>query len=254
MTWFVAIAIAVAMWWLTTVVALYRIGLPASTYSRTYGLATIVLLVGVVAVAFSLRLPTVLGAYLGFTGALLIWSWHELSYYLGFITGPAPRACPPNRSTVERFVHGVRASLHHELAIIATALLLFVMAWRAPNLIAFHTFCVLWLMRWSAKLNIFFGARNVHMEFLPSHLQYLATYMSSRSMNALFPFVMAAAVFVIYQLIRTAQDGSAYLVTTHALLATLLFLAILEHVLLMVKVPDGILWRLGTGSREANST
>ena len=61
-------------------------------------------------------------AYLAFVGALALWAWHEMSYFLAVVTGPRPRACPEGASASERFVLGVKASLWHELAIVATAL------------------------------------------------------------------------------------------------------------------------------------
>lgn len=251
----VPIGVAVFAWWLTTVVALYRIGLPSSSYRQTFLMGSLLAGVGIFMTVATLSDTSVTAAYLGFGGALALWGWHELSYYLGYVTGPEPVACPPGCSMRERFVRGVRASLYHELAIVLTVILLFAVCWRADNPMALNTFCVLWLMRWSAKLNIFLGARNVHMEFLPRHLQYLSTYMTKRSMNVLFPVSMLLAGWVLSVLVSRAltPTASSYEVTSSVLLATLLGLAMLEHVLLMLKIPDAVLWRLGTSSRGAGS-
>ena len=251
----VPIGVAVLAWWLTTVVALYRIGMRASSYRQTFVGASLLAVAGMLVIVVTLPNATVMSAYLGFAGALALWGWHELSYYLGYVTGPDPVACPPDCSTRERFVRGVRASLYHELAILLTVVLLFAVCWRAENTVALNTFCILWIMRWSAKLNIFLGARNVHMEFLPPHLQYLSTFMTQRSMNALFPVSMLLAGWVLILLVGNAVEpsASAFTVTGNLVLATLLALAMLEHLLLMVKIPDAVLWRLGTSSREAGS-
>ncbi|MEM9056676.1 MAG: putative photosynthetic complex assembly protein PuhE [Pseudomonadota bacterium] len=240
------------LWWFSTVVALYLIGLPTTTYRATFLCATGLGVVGVFAVVMSSTTTSALSAFVAFAGALAIWSWHELSYYLGFVSGPEPRPCPPDCTRPERFLRGVRASLHHELAIVATAAILLVASWQAPNQVGLWTFCILWLMRWSAKLNIFLGVRNVHMDFLPSHLQYLSTFMTNRPMNVLFPFSLLVAGAVAGWLIGEvrAADASAFAVTAGVAMATLLVLAIFEHLLLVMKLPDGVLWRLGTASRR----
>jgi len=255
MAFFLPIAIAVALWWLSTVIALYRIGLPSSSYRKTFMLVSVIGAIGIVLFIASAATQTVFAAYASFAAALGIWSWHEVSYYLGFVSGPVPEACPPGVSRAQRFVRGVRASLHHELAIILTAVILMVLTFGAPNQVGLWTFCILWLMRWSAKLNIFLGVRNVHMEFLPQHLRYLATFMARRKMNPLFPLSLLLAGVVLARVIGNGltPEATPFELTSSMLLATLLALAVLEHVLLMLKVPDAVLWRLGTASRRAGS-
>jgi putative photosynthetic complex assembly protein 2 len=44
---------------------------------------------------------------------------------------------------------------------------------RQPNQVGTGTFAVLWVMRISAKLNLFLGVRNLSEELLPPHLAYL---------------------------------------------------------------------------------
>lgn len=255
MIYAVPVVVAIVLWWLTTVAALYRIGLPRSTYRYTLAGASVLALIGLAVVVYSLSETSVMSAYLAFAGALAIWSWHELSYYLGYVSGPSPVTCPEGCSTWERFVFGVKASLYHELAIVLTAVALWALSWQAANTIALSTFCILWVMRWSAKMNIFLGARNVHMEFLPHHLQYLASFMTERRMNLLFPFSVVATLGVLWLIVSSAlaPTASSFVLTGNLLLAVLLVLALLEHIALMLKIPDAVLWRLGTASRRAGS-
>lgn len=188
-----------------------------------------------------------------FTGALLIWAFHETSYLLGFITGPRPQACPDGASVRKRFLFGVQASLYHELAIIATALLIALISWQSPHQTGLLTFVIFWLMRWSVKINIFLGVRNLHHEFWPNHLQYLQSYARTRVMNVWFPWACIAAAVVAYALfvVATGHDTQVAQRTSAMLLLTILSLAALEHVLLMLPVPDAVLWRVGTRSRES---
>ena len=41
---------------------------------------------------------------------------------------------------------------------------------------ALWAFTVLWLMRWSSKLNLVLGVRNYNRSWLPSHLAYVDSY------------------------------------------------------------------------------
>ena len=65
-----------------------------------------------------------------------------------------------------------RTSLYHELAIIGSAIAIVALTWHQPNQIGMWTFMVLWWMHQSAKLNVFFGVRNLNEEFLPEHLTF----------------------------------------------------------------------------------
>ncbi len=252
MTVLAAIAVVVALWWLATVLALYRTGLPRGTYPATFVAATVLAGIGLVLIAVTRELTTVAAAYAAFAGALALWSWHELSYLLGYVSGPRAAGCPADATAARRFWYGVKASLYHECAIVLTALALWLATAGSANRVAFWTFCVFWLMRWSVKLNIFLGVRNLRLDYLPAHLQYLSSYVSRRDMNPWFPVAMIAAAFGIAALIASAlHDGaSAFDATRQTMFATLLLLAALEHVLLMIDVSDDVLWRLATTLRS----
>lgn len=246
----IPIVVAVALWWGATVAMLYRTGLPEASFPRTLTIATVLAFAGLVVIARTTGMATVPGAYAAFAGALMVWAWHEISYFLGFVTGPRPEPCPSHCTLWQRFVLGVQASLYHELAVIATGGLLLILTWGAANRVALWTYCILWAMRWSAKLNIFLGVRNLHMDFLPQRLQYLSSYVSRKDMNPLFPVSMiGAAIFVGICITHASSATSVFVVTGAVLCATLLALAMLEHLFLMFDVPDRMLWRLGLGDR-----
>ena len=86
--------------------------------------------------------------------------------------------------------------LHHELALLLLGALLVALTWHAPNHGALVTFTILWVMRQSAKLNVFLGVRNLNESFLPVHLEYLQSYFRRRAMNLLFPFSVIAGTAV----------------------------------------------------------
>ncbi len=249
------IAAVILAWWLSTVVILYRAGLPERTSGRTLAGATVVMLLGVIALLVSRDDTSTSGAYLAFLAALAIWGWHEVSYLFGFVSGPRPAACPPDTHGWRRFVLGVKTCIYHELAVVATAVTIGWLTWGAANRIALWTFVILWLMRWSAKLNIFLGVRNLHDDFWPKRLQYLKSFVRERAMNELFPVSIIVATAGIAALSVAAVDAGDNVPqrTGATLLATLLALATIEHWLLVLRVPDEKLWLPGLRSRRGVS-
>ena len=181
------VSFAVAIWWLSTVVLIYRTGMPRASYPATLGAATIVALAGIWAIVASRSAVTDAAMYAGFAGAIAVWGWHEVTYLFGFVSGPRPAACPPSCTGWRRFAFGLRACAYHEFLVVATAGVLTLLTWGHPNRISLCAFVILWLMRWSAKLNIFLGVRNLHSEYWPEHLAYLKSFTRQRAMNPLFP-------------------------------------------------------------------
>jgi putative photosynthetic complex assembly protein 2 len=181
----------------------------------------------------------------GFASALAVWGWHELTFLLGMVTGPRKTDCPPEARGWTRFACATLVVIHHEVALAATVLALAALTWGAPNQVGTQTFLVLWVMRLSAKLNVFLGVRNLTEQFVPEHLRYLRTYFRRARMNPLMPLSILAASFVVYRLAAAAcsPDALAFEAVGHALVATILALAVLEHAFLALPLPDAVLWR-----------
>jgi putative photosynthetic complex assembly protein 2 len=127
-------------------------------------------------IAYWQQTSEVLAVYGSFMMAIVMWGALELSYFKGWLTGPNKAPCPPKLSHWQRFKAGVRTSLHHEIAVIFSASALIGIALISSQVIGTATFILLWLMRWSAKLNLFFGVRNFNCEMLPHPMRYLETY------------------------------------------------------------------------------
>ena len=247
-----AFGYAVLIWWASTVLVLYLDGLPVRTYRWSLIISSLLSLLAWFAVVATRDSVGAASAYCAFTSAILIWFWLELSYFTGWITGPRKTACPPGCVGPRRFVLAVQASLYHELLVILFGAALFVVTREAANQVAFWSYLVLWLMRWSAKLNLFFGVRNLNADWLPEHLQFLTSYMRQRTMNALFPvsIVLATTVFgsLATRLVSLPPDAAA--ASGLALVAALLLLAIIEHWLLILPLPTGALWSWGMRSHD----
>ncbi|MEM9171615.1 MAG: putative photosynthetic complex assembly protein PuhE [Pseudomonadota bacterium] len=245
MAWFWPVPVAVGLWWLSTLTLLWRLRLPAKTYPNTLRAVSAILALGIICISISSDRADAMGALLAFIGALAIWSWHEASYFFGIISGPRPRACPPNATAWQRFRYGVKASLYHELLIVLTAIALFALLRNTENQIAAQAFVVLWLMRWSTKLNIFVGVNNLHSKFWPDHLRYLESYVGA-AVNRVFPLSLMLAAALAFWLLQPVLSSqySQFDIVSASLLLTLLALAIVEHVFLLVRVPDDALWSL----------
>ena len=117
------------------------------------------------------------------------------------------------------------------------------LTWNTVNQVALGTFTLLWVMRLSAKLNLFLGVRNLGEQFLPAHLTYLPSYFRRRAMNALLPvvFVAASAVAVAMVLEAPLLQGGAR--AANLLLASMLVLALAEHLLMVLPWQGTALWR-----------
>lgn len=240
-----AVGYVLFTWWFSTGVILYMHKQSPQAHPN-YGLF-LTLLSGLAfgGLSWSAYQSTTLGAYVAFTSAVVVWGWHELTFLFGWLTGPHRSACPQDVGEWERFKLATQVVIHHELALLATALLVLGLTWGGANQVGSWTYIVLWLMRISAKLNIFLGVRNLTLEFLPGKLSYMTSYFRVRRINPLMPFSLAASGGVLALLVQsrwTAVEG----VSGHpgsTMVTTLLALAAVEHILLVLPVPDAWLWR-----------
>ena len=197
------------------------------------------------------------GVYSAFTAAILLWGAQEIGFLTGFVTGPRPLPCPPGLPLPRRAAYAVAAILYHELALMVSGLALMTATWGEPNQVGGATFLILWLMRLSAKLNLFLGVPVLNDEVMPDRLVFLRSYFRRGPLNGFFPVTMSLAtgaagtLGAFAALARNEADQAGLY-----LLATLLGLAVLEHAFMAVRLPVGLLWRwstrqAGVAAREA---
>lgn len=239
------VVIAAFLWWFSTGLVLLLDGLPRTTYRWSLAASSGLALIGLAAIAATARDISVVGAYVAFVGALLVWGWQELTFLTGAVTGPRRQGSSARRGSRQHFAHAVAAILWHELAIAAAGLLIAAMVWHGSNPVALWTYLVLWTMRTSAKLNLFLGVRNANADLLPPHLSYLQTYFQRRSLNALFPLSVAAGTVVACLLVQRAlaPEASAGQVAGVMLVAALMALAVIEHWLMVLPININALWQ-----------
>ncbi|MES2974275.1 MAG: putative photosynthetic complex assembly protein PuhE [Pseudomonadota bacterium] len=239
------------IWWFSTGVILYLVGMPRWTFKWTMVGATFFLLLSILGLYVTGKDTRVTGAYLAFTCALMVWAWQEVAFLLGYVTGARRQACPPEATGWRRTGFALQAILHHELALVVLGGAVIAATWDAPNQTGLWTFSVLWVMRLSAKLNVFLGVRNLSESFLPAHLKYIHTYFRRKAMNPLFPLSVIFGSAVAWMLWgnATADGIMAFEATSLAFAATLLSLAVLEHWFMVLPLPSEALWSWGMRSR-----
>jgi putative photosynthetic complex assembly protein 2 len=233
---------ALLMWWLGTGVVLVLCTRPSRTFGWSLLGASFILLAALYGLFQSARTGSAAGHYLSFLSAVGIWGWLEMAFLMGYVTGPRRTACPSDAAGWRRFRLALETLLYHELAIVAAAGLVLALTWGAPNQTGSLAFLILMVMRISAKLNIFLGVPNLTDEFLPERLNYLKTYFRKRSFNLLFPVSILGSTAIAVALAGRALGAEGPEAVGSALLFTLISLAILEHLFMMLPLPDSALW------------
>ncbi len=250
-----AILFTVFAWWFTTGAIIYLDGLPQRTFPMSMLVATLGLAFALHQLALGGADVSVAGAYWAFSLALLAWGWNEMGFLMGLITGPRTTACPPEATGVVRLGYAIQVVLYHEAAIAATAVAIWAVTYGAPNQMGMATFALLWVMRLSAKINVYLGVPNITEEFLPAHLKYLKSYFRQRPMNGMFPVsIMGTTLLAAYfGQLASASAATPFEVTGAVLLATLTALALVEHWFMVLPIPSEALWKWGLTSHVANT-
>ena len=240
-----AVVLVLAAWWASTGVLLWLVWRGPATFRRSVAACSLLAVGGLVGLHASSRTASIPGAYLGFASSLLVWAWHELVFLLGAMTGPRKISCPSNATGFRRFWLATSVVIHHEIALAVTAALVVGLTFGQPNQAGTWTFLVLWVMRLSAKFNVFLGVPNLNEHFVPPHLRYISSYFRRARLNPLMPFSLVAGGLFVAILIAPSFSPTAtpFLIVSHTLVATMLGLAVLEHLFLAIPVPDAVLWR-----------
>jgi putative photosynthetic complex assembly protein 2 len=240
-----AILYTLFLWWVSTGAILWLVRRPRWTFPWTFGAATVVA-AGCIWGLFALRGDTSpAGAYFAFTAALGIWGWHEMSFLMGYVLGPRTTGCPPGSRGWRRFRLAALTLIYHEAALAVTAAGLLALSWGEPNPIGAWTFLVLFAMRLSAKLNLFFGVPNLSQEYFPAQLQHLKSYAPTRGASALMPvsILLSAALAAVLLQAALGEDATALEIAGLGLLFALTVLALIEHLFMIVPLADTALWR-----------
>ena len=240
------------LWWFSTGLILYLNGLPRWTYKWTLTGTTFFLALALVGHYATRDDTRITGAYLGFTFALLVWAWQEVAFLLGVATGSRRQPCPADARGWRRVGLAIQTVWHHELVLLVLGAAVWLLTAEGENPTGWWTFCVLYVMRQSAKLNLFLGVRNLSESFLPPHLVYLHSYFRRRAMNGLMPWslLLGGAVAAWGWWLSGQATLSPFEVSAVVFAASLLSLALLEHAFMVLPLPSEALWSWGLRSRD----
>ena len=247
---------ALLMWFIGTAAIVWLDSLPRRTFRTSLTLAGILAIGATVLVRAYGADTTQTGAYVGFGAAIVIWGWHEMSFLMGHVAGPNRAPCPPGAIGWARFKAATATVIHHELAIAATAITLVAITWGQPNQAAPLTFLLLFVLRLSAKFNLYLGVPNLSDEVFPEHLAYLKSYFRKRRMNALFPvsIVVGSGLAIWAWSVSGAAPAGSGAAASAMLIAGLAVLGVVEHLFLILPLRDAKMFRWASNDkRTANA-
>ena len=244
----IAALFALFVWWFSTGVILWvvktadRSGKDAHFLSSIFGLPF--LAAGIYGFWQSMGSDSVAAVYAAFLSALAIWGWIELAFLSGVVTGPNNAPCPPGTPEWERFLRAWGTIAFHEVLLVLCVAALILIAQGAVNQFAVWTFVLLYVARVSAKLNLFLGVPKINVEFLPGPLSHLPSHFRQSRHSWIFPVSVTALSFAVAcWLERLYSAETAGAAVGFALLAAMTALALLEHWLMVLPLPDEKLWR-----------
>jgi len=182
--------------------------------------------------------------YGAFLAALAIWGWVEVAFLTGAITGPNLHDCPENLPEWERFIRAWGTIAYHEMLLTALFVTMWLYGQGADNGFGLWTFTILYFARISAKLNLYFGVPRINTEFLPRALGHLASHFRISRLNWVFPIsVTGLSLAAACWLERLHAAATPAETAGFALLAAITALALVEHWLMVLPLPDAKLWR-----------
>ena len=244
----IAALLALFLWWFATgaILVVVRLAEKRGTAARRNCvlLALPVLISGVWLYATTLGQTGTGAAYGAFLAAIVIWGWIELSFLTGTVTGPNTRPCPAHVMGWERFIRAWGTVAYHEMLLTGVMIMLWLYAHEAVNTVGLWTFTVLYFARISAKLNLYFGVPKINTEFLPTQLAHLASHFRVAPVGWFFPLSVSVLSFAVAcWLERLWSAPTPETAVGFALLAAITALALLEHWLMVLPLPDAKLWR-----------
>ena len=233
-----------SLWWGSTGVILKLVRLPRGSFPVSMLGMTVVLYAGMQGLWNTRDDVSVGGAFVAFASGMGVWAWVETSFLLGYVTGPRRQPCETGCKGPNHFWHSVAAILWHEVTIAVGMILVGLLTRGGANDVGWATFMLLWIMRLSAKLNLFLGVPNRGEQFLPPHLQYLKSFFGAQRINFLFPVAVTAITALAGWLIaQLAANPNEFQASGYTLLLTLVLLALVEHWFMVLPWDSERLWQ-----------
>jgi hypothetical protein len=134
--------------------------------------------------------------------------------------------------------------------LVACGSVVVILTWNGANQIALWTFAALWVLRQSAKINLFLGVPVTNDELMPDGVRFLKTYFVRKPVGVFFPvsvtLATAALVIMIQRIVEVAV--TPFEVAGLTLVSTLFALGVVEHWFMLLPLPALTLWGWGMRS------
>lgn len=174
------------------------------------------------------------GALRSFAGGASLWLWCAITFYGGWIVGPAPDAPAPS-APLARALAALHATAYADAASVALLAAALLAVRGHPNRTGPHALLLLWGAHHLARLNVFAGVASPGVELLPPYLRHLAIYFGPPANSPLLlPSVVALAALAVALARRGRRSTTSGGRHAARMLAILAALAALEHLLLGV--------------------
>lgn len=238
---------AAFVWWFSTGAVLLLVGRAGRRYGLRLITATGLLVGSLFGLAFSANDTGVGGAYAAFTCTILLWGAQEIAFLAGWVTGPRPEPCPAGVRGWKRLGPALRAILYHEVALLACGGAILALTWGGANQVGLWTFAALWVLRQSAKINLFVGVPVTNDDLMPDAVKFLKTFFVRKPVGAFFSVSVTLATAVLVIMIQRIVEVAAtpFEMTGLSLVATLFALGVVEHWFMLFPLPAITLWSWG---------
>jgi putative photosynthetic complex assembly protein 2 len=241
---------AAFIWWFSTGAVLLLVG-RSGRFDILRAVSAMVLLLGsLLGLALTANDASVGAAYAAFSCTILLWGAQEIAFLAGWLTGPRAEACPFRARGWTRLGFALQAILYHELTLLACGAAIVALTWNGPNQVGLWTFAALWVLRQSAKINLFLGVPVTNDELMPEAVQFLKTYFVRRRVGAFFPVSVTLATAVLVIMIQRIAEVAVtpFEMVSLTLVSTLFALGVVEHWFMLMPLPAITLWGWGMGS------
>jgi putative photosynthetic complex assembly protein 2 len=241
---------AAFVWWFSTGAVLLLVGRSGRfDFMRVVSAAALVVL-SFLGLALTANDTSVNGAYAAFTCTILLWGAQEIAFLAGWVTGPRPQHCPSGIHGWRRLGFALQAILYHELTLLMCGAAILALTWSGSNQVGLWTFAALWVLRQSAKINLFLGVPVTNDELMPEAVQFLKTYFARKPVGAFFPISVTLATAILVIMIQRVVEVAVtpFDVVGLTLVSTLFALGVVEHWFMLLPLPAITLWGWGIRS------
>ncbi|MBR0993111.1 DUF3623 domain-containing protein [Bradyrhizobium japonicum] len=190
------------------------------------------------------------GAYTAFTCTILLWGAQEIAFLAGWLTGPRPEPCPVSAVGRARLGFALQAILYHEFALLSCGVAIVALTWNGANQVGLWTFASLWLLRQTAKINLFLGVPVTNDELMPDAVKFLKTFFAKKPVSVFFPLSVTVATAVLVIMIQRIVEVAVtpFDIVGLTLVSTLFALGLVEHWFMLLPLPAITLWGWGMRS------